>query len=209
MSNEEHYTKEEVEKWIDEIGTKLWDVDMAMSKGIETDKKIFFHPGIMRNADEHREEVWFIDDNILKSNVAYELMILDFYDWFLSRFGIDGLARQLLIKNAIAIYGNIMDAILVYIAKRWHKEGQHNNGCNNSRLGIKKAASLLVKHNIISKDLKKALIKDVWSIRNKQHIGSLPDRELNWYSDDNYEKTKAIWGELKQELSEAKRNDLF
>ena len=87
MSNENKYTQEEVEKWIEEVGTKLWNIDMAIEQGIKTDKKIFFHPGIIKTAYAHRNEVWFIDDYILKSNIAYELMILDFYDWFLNRWG--------------------------------------------------------------------------------------------------------------------------
>ena len=200
MSDTE-YTKEEVETLIDEIGTKLWNVDEAIEKGIKTDKKIFFHPWIMKSADEHRKEVWFIDDPILKSNVSYELMILDFYDWFLSRFGIEALARELLIKNAIGIYGNIIDAISVYIAKKIVR--------TNENMGFKRASNILVEHNIISKEFRKSLIDEIWSIRNKQHIGTLQERELEWYNDDNYEITKELWEKIKKVLSEAKRNGIF
>lgn len=112
------------------------------------------------------------------------------------------MARQLLIKNAIIIYGNIIDACVWYVSKKINPQDAENRG-------FKKALSILVENGIITPELKDALRNKVWPIRNQQHIRSLPERELDWYDDNNYQEVISLFNKLQNQLAEAKVHGKF
>jgi len=153
--------------------------------------KIRFPKGVLRKAKDIRKELDFISTGTLRRNIAYHLILADFYNWLLNRFYIGLTLKEMLIKETIALYGNIMAAVVFNVANQIEP--------TDERRGIKKACSILINHNIIEKDLKDDILW-VWGIRNKVHIEGLKEWEYNKYEMIDLERTLFVWNELKISL---------
>jgi len=121
----------------------------------DSDIKIKFPQGVLRKAADIRGWLPFLDDEVLKRNLSYHLMLADFYKWFLERFKILYTGREMLIKEGICLYGNICAAVLKAIVSK-----------NKS---VKRCIESLFKQGIVDEKLKNDL-QWLWDARCKEHI---------------------------------------
>ncbi|MBM4240070.1 MAG: hypothetical protein FJ150_00055 [Euryarchaeota archaeon] len=184
--------KEEQEKRISELLCKLQE---CFPNNGKQRTNIEFPRGILRTANDFRNELNFIENKVFKTNLAYHLMLTDFYSWFLNRFNIKLTAKEMIIKEGICLYGNICGSIAEYFGKKILDR--------KDRVGVKKSLTELVNLKIIDNDLKKE-IRYLWGQRNKEHLLSLKVTEYNVYSIDKYNKAVLTWQNFRNALKKAK-----
>jgi len=172
---------------------------LLQAEGIKS-VNIRFPRGVIRTADHFRNRLSFINDYVLKTNIAYHLMLTDVYRWILNRFDISLTAQEMLIKEGISLIGNIIEAILKHILKRL--------SILSSDIGFSKACTILVERKIISKEQKKNL-KWVWDMRCKEHIFTLPNTEYGKYTLEHYNKAIQVWRDLEKSLQKAENEGLI
>jgi hypothetical protein len=159
--------------------------------------EVKFPRSVIRTANFFRGRLTFISDEILKTNIAYHLMLIDLYKWILNRFDIALTAKEMLIKDGISLWGNIAEAVLLHVAKLLKAD--------EKKIGFYKACTILYKNGIISRQMKEDL-KWLWSMRCKEHLANLPEREYYKYNLDQYNKSASIWQSLEEMLRNAKRS---
>ena len=176
---------------IKEIFDKAYDLSDKISKDLKEleeliwknyqlpiDAKIDFPQGVLRRAENIRICLPFINDGVLKTNLSYHLMLADFYDWFLNRFGISLTGQEMLIKESICLYGNICAAVFKDVVSKNKK--------------VKECIKSLFEQGIINENLKNNL-EWLWATRNKEHIEDLEEWEFKKYSLDDYKRASDTW----------------
>jgi hypothetical protein len=189
--------KEEIQKLVDQIGESFQILEKILKK--ENIKKVDIHfpRGVIRTAKFFRDRLTFLKKETLKRNIAYHLILTDVYQWLLNRFDIELTGKEMIIKEGICLYGNIIAAIIVPIAQQLLKIEKGT--------GFNKAASVLVEHEIIPPEFKKELVW-LWSVRYKEHIENLQDWECEKYYLEDYNRAVLIWQMLEDFLKEAENN---
>lgn len=160
---------------------------------------ITFPRGVIRRAQEYRVQLLFIENRTLRRNIAYRLMLNDVYRWVINRFDIALTAKEMIIKDEICLFGNIIAATIINLAQKMS---------TNSEIGFKTAITILAKNGIIEEDFKKELLW-VWGIRNKEHLQTLKDTEYDKYKSKDYDRTIKIWNTLIEQLTHAKENGVI
>ena len=161
---------------------------------------IKFPRGVIRTAGYFRNRLIFINNYVLKTNLAYHLMLSDVYRWILNRFDISLTAKEMLIKEGISLIGNIIEAIVRYLAIE--SFGQKKD------IGFSRACTVLVDNGIITKEQKKSL-QWLWDMRCKEHLLNLPNTEYNKYTLQHYNMAILIWLDLENTLQDAKARGLI
>jgi hypothetical protein len=185
---------ENIVNWISKLFQEL---ENQIKKNKLEKVEIDFPKGVIRTADFFRSRLTFISDEVLKTNIAYHLMLSDVYRWILNRFKLDLIAKEMLIKEGISLFGNILEAVLLHTAKLLKPDEE--------KIGFFRACTILIKKGIISKEMKKEL-EWVWSMRCKEHLASLPEREYDKYKLEDYNRTVLIWRSLEKNLRDAKQH---
>jgi hypothetical protein len=185
---------ENIVNWISKLFQKL---ENQMKENKLEKVEIDFPKGIIRTANYFRSRLTFISDEVLKTNIAYHLMLSDVYRWILNRFKLDLIAKEMLIKEGISLFGNILEAVLLHTAKLLKPDEE--------KIGFSRACTILVEKGIISKEMKEDL-EWVWSMRCKEHLASLPEREYGKYKLEDYNMTVLIWRSLEKKLRYAKQH---
>ncbi len=184
-------SKTHVETMVEKISKKLQELEnLLKDEGVEK-VNIQFPRGVIRKANDFRNRLEFIDDDIFKTNVAYSLMLTDVYRWILNRFDIGLTAQEMLIKEGISLLGNIIEAILRHIVDK--------------EKGFKSCCSELVKRGIINSKQKEDLIW-LWNMRCKQHLATLPEKEYRKYTLEHYNKAIILWKDFETTLRRAYQN---
>jgi len=178
---------------IEEELNKIFDLSDKISKDLKEledlilkngfyglDIKIKFPQGVLRKAADIRVWLSFLNDDVLKRNLAYHLMLADFYSWFLNRFGISLTGQEMLIKDAICLYGNICAAVVKAVAEKNR---------------VKPCIRHLFENGVISEKLKEDL-EWLWNTRNKEHIENLKEWEYKKYTMDDYNRAVNAWDAL-------------
>jgi len=175
-----------------QIGNSLQDLENFLSQNNFDfpQIKIPFPLGILGKVEDFMNELSFLSDKILKRNLAYHLLLADFYKWFLDRFNILFTGQEMLIKEAIGLYGRICAAIVANIS---------------GRKGFMPGVKDISKNRIIDDRLKEDL-EWLWNTRCKEHIENLKEVEYEKYSLENFEKAILIWERLKQFLQKSTQN---
>jgi len=171
----------ELNKLAESISYKLQRMEDLISKNNIKEEEIplfRFPRKVIREAHKYKEEIKFIDDEIIKSNIAYTWMVTDVYRWLITRTDIDFAAKSLLIKQWIIATASIIEAIVTYIASQITKREIKS---------VNTAVKILFQSNIIKEEDMKAL-KDIWGQRNKIHIGNIKEKEYAKYSENDYLK---------------------
>lgn len=182
--------EKKIEILVEHISNKLQELEELMKKNNIEKVEIKFPRGFIRRADDFRNRLTFIRNDTLKTNIAYSLMLTDVYRWILNRFDIAITAQEMLIKEAISLLGNIIEAILKYLI-------------GDKNAGVDRCCTYLVKKEIITHEQKKD-IRWLWSMRCKAHLANLPEREYQKYTLREYNKAILIWREFEKSLTKAK-----
>lgn len=188
----------QINKLIENISAELQDLEKLLHDSSPKRVDIRFPRKVIRTAEYFRTRLGFINDDTLKTNIAYHLMLSDVYRWILNRFDIALTAKELLIKEGISLIGNIIEAIITHIARNITSN-------SNERIGFKKACTILVENKIITDELKKDLLW-VWGMRCKEHLLNLKETEYKKYELKHYNNAIRIWhnfeNQLKRKLEE-------
>jgi len=187
---------DEIQKLVIEIGEKLQKLEELLQENEIESVNIRFPRGVIRKAVYFRQSrIWFLRDSILKRNLSYHLQLTDVYRWILNRFDIGLTGREMLIKEGLSLFANIIAAIIISISGKI---------INVEKIGFQRATTVLVKNNIIDSKLKKDLLW-LWGIRCKEHVESIKDWELQKYSLNDYNRAVEIWHTLIENLKKARR----
>lgn len=125
-----------------------------------------FPRGFLRPAAVQRARFPFIDDDDLKANLAYTLILSDAVYWLLIRTDIAATAREMLIKLFIFLGGAMIESIT---------KNYLYGLCGR---GFRDRNQYLVDAGIITPQLKTDL-DWVWDMRNNMHLFLLEEREYN------------------------------
>jgi len=186
----------EIQTLIKRISSDLQTLEELLQAGDIERVEIRFPRGIIRRADEFKNRLIFIQGYVLKTNVAYHLMLSDVYRWILNRFDISLTAKEMLIKEGISLIGNIIESIVKYIATNIEKP--------SSEIGFKRACTIIAKHGVITSEQKEELTW-IWGMRCKEHILNLKNTEYNKYTIEHYNKAIRVWHNLESALQDAKK----
>lgn len=187
-----------INELIENISVDLQKLEELLYNSSTKKVNIRFPRKVIRTADYFRSRLVFISDDTLRTNIAYHLMLSDVYQWILNRFDIALTAKELLIKEGISLMGNIIEAIIVHIARNITSDSK-------DRIGFKKACTILVENKIITAELKRDLMW-VWGMRCKEHLPNLKETEYKKYELEHYNKTIKIWHDFENQLKKWKEN---
>jgi hypothetical protein len=163
---------------IEKIGSDLQRLED--SGGIDSDKKIRFPRGVLRKVNDIKAKLPFINNDVLRRNSAYHLLLCDFYCWFLNRFDIEFTAKEMLIKQYIVLTGSISHAIVSHLT---------------GRRGFTPAVKELKTRRMIDETLEVELLW-LWEIRNKIHYHSVEKVEFKDYTMNEFNKSGEILNKL-------------
>lgn len=188
----------QINELIENISVELQKLEELLYNSSTKKVNIRFPRKVIRTADYFRSRLVFISDDTLRTNIAYHLMLSDVYQWILNRFDIALTAKELLIKEGISLMSNIIEAIIVHIARNITSDSK-------DRIGFKKACTILVENKIITAELKRDLMW-VWGMRCKEHLPNLKETEYKKYELEHYNKTIKIWHDFENQLKKWKEN---
>lgn len=189
-----HENCSQIRKLVENISTDLQFLEKLLQDNNVQKVNIRFPRKVIRTAEYFRARLVFVNDDILRTNIAYHLMLSDVYRWILNRFDIALTAKELLIKEGISLMGNIIDAVITHIARNFMSNPK-------DRIGFKKACTILVENEIITTELKENLMW-VWGMRCKEHLPNLRKAEYKKYELEHYNKTIKIWREFENMLKQ-------
>ena len=74
-------------------------------------ERIRFPWGTIQRASTYREYFPFIIDGVINTNIAYTLQLTDVLNWLINWFDIKGVARDMVIKNAVLLFTCAMEGM--------------------------------------------------------------------------------------------------
>lgn len=170
---------EDVPKIVSEINERMQALhDYLGERNIE-EAKIKFPRGYIRTCASHRRKYSFLECHTLKSNIAYAKLTSDIYRWLLNRTDISITAKEMIIKQGIALVGSVAETVVKEVLK-----GQPGGG---RKQNFKKKVEKLVEDNVITNELKEEL-DWLWDTRNNVHIMLLTEREYQKYEMKHYNR---------------------
>lgn len=155
----------------------------------ETRLEIRFPRRVLRTAESFRRQWDFLNDYTLTTNIAYGLILLDFYSWVLKRFALIGTAREMLIKEGMCLAANICES-----ATKVRMKGRPGGG-----KGFKERIALMTEQRLIPAALGRSLTK-LWEFREAEHFFLINDREFGKYTDSHFERAIEVLEQLRKRL---------
>ena len=182
---------DELQKVIERVGSDLNDVQRYLGRDDHPSAKIKFPRGYLREAVGFRREIWFVDDEVLRRNLAYAHILSDIYRWLINRTDLTGVAEGMIIKEGICLVGSICESLT--------KEVAVNEGIVSKKLPYKARCKAMSKTGMISDGLCEELCW-VWDVRQNEHIFLVDEREHEMYTLGDYNRAikglRALKGEL-------------
>ncbi len=155
-----------------QAGDLLQEIQDYCGRTYKVSAQVRFPRGFLRTAGEQRGRLNFVDDNDLKSNLAYCLILSDAIHWLLTRTDIAATAREMLIKLQIFIGGTLIESVTTNYLKN----------VRTPKRTYKMRTQSLVDLGIIDTSLKDEL-DWIWDLRNNMHLFGLVEREyINEYN---------------------------
>ena len=155
-----------------QAGDLLQQIQDYCGRTYKASAKVRFPRGFLRTAGEQRGRLNFVDDNDLKSNLAYCLILSDTIHWLLTRTDIAATAKEMLIKLHIFIGGTLIESITT----------NYLTSVRTPKKTFKMRTQSLIDLGIIDTILKDEL-DWIWDTRNNMHLFGLTEREyINEYN---------------------------
>jgi hypothetical protein len=156
--------------------------------------KVQFPRGYLRSAAQQRRLLPKIGTTLKRQNASYSLMLADTLRWIAIRTDLSGPSLGMLVKEAICIYGAILDWLL--------KEVTYRNG---SRRSFAYRTQKCIDLGIIDQDLKDEL-DWVWGLRCNEHFHEVTESEIDMYGRADHNRARKAFVKLcmsiKQHLGE-------
>ncbi|PYI94731.1 MAG: hypothetical protein DME97_00155 [Verrucomicrobia bacterium] len=118
----------------------------------------------------------FISDKTLRENISYALMLHDVQHWVLVRTDLMGTAKEMLIKDAIVLLGNIAETLTKLPLS-----------VSAQKKSYKKRTEWLEKMAVITAALR-ANLDWLWDTRCNCHFFLVTMREYGHYTLDDYNR---------------------
>jgi hypothetical protein len=154
-----------------QAGELLQDIQTYLGREIKDGARVSFPRGLLRTAEEHRQECPGYLSQVQKSSCAYGFMYLDVLWWLYNRTDIAGVAKEMVFKSAVITLGTITEAIL-HIP---------NQGIFDSNAGVELRLDRACVLGWISEGDRDTL-KELWQNRNNVHLRLLDSSEFNKYN---------------------------
>lgn len=170
---------EDIPRVVGEINERIQALhDYLGDRNVES-AKVRFPRGYIRSCASHRDKYSFLPCHTLKSNIAYAKLTSDIYRWLLNRTDLSITAKEMIIKQGIALVASVAETVVKEVLK-----GQPGGG---RKQNFKKRVQTLFDNGVISKKLQDEL-DWLWDIRNNVHIMLLSEREYQKYELKDYNR---------------------
>jgi hypothetical protein len=175
----------ELDAAVSDVGELIQEISVYLNAHPAVTGAVRFPRGYIRTAARFRARLMFIQDHALLRNLSYAFMLHDVFRWILTRTDISGMARDMVVKNAIVLIGSIVESFA--------RGG--TVGIIGARHSYKERTQRMVVRGIISQGLKSEL-DWVWDTRSGIHIYLMEDSEYDRYRGEDYERAKEAAGQL-------------
>jgi len=104
-------SKKDLDEAVARAGCDLQEIQDYDGRDFTKSCKVRFPRGFLRTASYFRSRLAFVADVTLRENIGYALMLHDVQHWVLVRTDLAGVAKEMLIKDAIVLLGNIAETL--------------------------------------------------------------------------------------------------
>lgn len=171
------------------VSTDLQNIQNYLAQENHQDAKIRFPRGFIRTAAHFRQWFIFLNDETLRRNVAYTLILSDVYCWLLNRTDIFGTAKEMIIKEGICLVGSLCESVTKDVL----------NGVVGKKKGYKDRTKYLLDNGVIDTGLKTEL-DWVWDTRNNEHLFLVEILEHKHYKLSDYNRAIKALRQLRNQL---------
>lgn len=173
------------------VSADLQNIQNYLGQENHQDAKIRFPRGFIRTAAHFRQRFNFLNDEILKRNVGYALILSDTYRWLLNRTDISRTAKEMIIKEGICLVGSVCESVTKDVL----------TGVVGKKKGYKDRTQHLLDNEIIDNELKVEL-DWVWDTRNNEHLFLVEIREHEHYRLPDYNRAILALRKLRDQLDD-------
>src|SRR5882672_7450469 len=166
----------ELNEALERVGGDLQTIQDYLGRDFSRACKIRFPRGFIRTAAHFRSRFAFVADKTLLQNLSYALMLHDVLHWTLVRTDLTGTVKEMLIKDAIALVGNIAETLTKLPLSR---AGQKKN--------YKERTKRLESMSVIASALRTDL-DWLWDTRSNCHLFLVTMREYGHYQIADYNR---------------------
>lgn len=171
----------------------LQEIQVYAGSNYISSAKIRFPYGFIHSVPYHSGMLSFLNDESLRKNVSYGLILADLYRWLLVRTHLKGTAKEMIIKAAIFLYGAICESIII------DQVGSHK-GKNRSYYDRTRWL-----HSTGAIDPATKIELDwLWEERNKMHLFLCTEPEYGIYKTSDYNRATKAFYSLATALSKAR-----
>lgn len=153
------------------------------------DGKVRFPRGFLRTAFHFRSRLGFIDDETLKKNLSYALILSDVLRWLTNRTDLAGTAKEMVIKNGIILMGSVCESMAINGTK----------GRIGKKHGFCERTNRMATKGMITADLRDRL-HWLWDKRTGIHIYELGYQEYGTYDIADYNNAVTTTIDLRDAL---------
>ena len=170
-------SKEDLDEAVARAGGDLQAIQDYVGRDFTKPCKVRFPRGFLRTASHFRLRLAFVADETLRQNMGYALMLHDVQHWILVRTDLAGIAKEMLIKDAIVLLGNLAETLtkIPLTTKAAQKESYKKRTQRLEGLGIITAA--------LHTDL-----DWLWDTRCNCHLFLVTMREYGHYTVADYNR---------------------
>ena len=175
-------------------GELLQEIDDYKRKNEKNTDRFKFPRGYLNKASDIKVHYEFIDDNTLRSNIAYTVILIQSMSWLVNRTDVKLTAQYMIFKFLIFLRGSIVEAMLKHRVPSDRKYGS-----------LRKKAYFLLDEGVISQEIYDD-IDWLWDIRCNAHLTKLDEPEHQQYEIDDVKRAWKTVVNLRQALTEETKN---
>ena len=106
----------ELQAVADEVSFGLKEIQEYLGDRNHSAGKVRFPRGYLRTAASARAQIWYIQDETIKRNLAYAHIQADVFRWLLNRTDISATAKEMVIKEIICLAAAIAETLTRTVA---------------------------------------------------------------------------------------------
>jgi hypothetical protein len=178
----------ELEKVVEKVGGDLQAIQDYLGTKSNSKGRVRFPRGFIHTTSTIKPKLPKINKQSLERNISYALMMTDIFRWLLIRTDITSIAKEMIIKEGICIFGSICESLSTYFLKG-----------KDRKLSYKPRTKKFVELGIIGNNLKNEL-DWVWDTRCKEHLYGLDHPEFNHYRVRDYNRAVKAYTQFRDSL---------
>ena len=164
----------DLDEALERVGGGIQQIQDYVGRDFSRPCRMRFPRGYIRTANHFRNSLDFVADETLRHNLSYALLLYDVQHWILVRTDLSGVAKEMLIKDAIVLLGNIAETLTKLPLST-----------SAAKKSYKKRTERLRSMGIIEPALQDDL-DWLWDTRNNCHYFLVTMREYAHYTAQDY-----------------------